>query len=430
MYQDIAVEHLPTIESPHELGGFNFSPDTIWVFDLDRHGFWWGNNKALDFWGLKTVQELVDKDLSGDTEGARKRTEQTFVKATLDGLTHDPWTTYPNGEPKVMLMRHVAVLLGPHKHRGIIAFISEQMDVNEQPENLLFAEAMRYTAVAVSCYDMTGKRLYENPAFTQWYGNPKGSESHSDFAVRFITPVEGKKRQLLANDHKGGSREHLMATNRGVRRHNVDIRISRHPLNGDYIFLVTEYDVTELYDTIKELKQTKEALKKIAHFDPLTKLPSVWLTKEKLTSALLFAKRERMLMAVMFIDLDGFKAVNDTYGHGTGDELLKQVAKRLKSTFRESDTVGRLGGDEFLICLPQINNRDDALLLAQKAVEFIAREYQVKDGQGVLQTVAISASLGVAFYQNDDINAEDLIRIADQNMYTAKHQGKNRVVGS
>ncbi|WP_100914597.1 sensor domain-containing diguanylate cyclase [Pseudoalteromonas spongiae] len=425
MYQDVAVNHLPIITSPQELGGFNFSPDIIWVFDLDRHGFWWGNDHALNFWGLSDVQQLIDKDLSADTEGARKRTEQTFVKAAQEGLTNDPWTTYPNGEPKVMLMRHVAVLLGPEKHRGIIAFISEQMDATSQPENLLFAEAMRYTTVAVSCYDMQGKRLFENPAFTQWYSTIK-QDTISDFELRFANPNEGKKRIIDSQQHKAGCQEHIMLTKLGERRHNVDIRISRHPLTGDYVFLVTEYDITELHDTIEELKHTKNELKKIAHFDPLTKLPSVWLTKERLANALKQAKRNESLLAVMFIDLDGFKQVNDSYGHSSGDELLKQVAIRLKNTFRESDTVGRLGGDEFLICLPNLANKQDAVKLAEKAITEIAKDYQIKDADGQSNKVYISASLGIAYYPDSSDTLEALIRSADEKMYQAKRAGKNR----
>lgn len=293
MYQEVAVDHLPVITSSNELNAFDYSPDIIWVFDLDRHGFWWGNKHALNFWGLTDVQQLIDKDLSGDTEGARKRTEQTFVKAAQEGLTKDPWTTYPNGQPKLMLMRHVAVLLGPEKHRGIIAFISEQMDTSSQPENLLFAEAMRYTTVAVSCYDMDGKRLFENPAFTDWYSNIDTVANHSDFETRFKEQSEAKARLTASQNQKAGCEEHLMQTNNGLQRHTVDIRISRHPLTGDFVFLVTEYDVTELHDTIQELKKTKNELKKIAHYDPLTKLPSVWLTKERLSSSLKQVKRTK-----------------------------------------------------------------------------------------------------------------------------------------
>lgn len=426
VYQDIQTSHLPVIDSIEQAYAFNFSPDIVWIFDLDRHGFWWGNDKALAFWGLTEVQQLIDKDLSADTEGARKRTEQTFVKAALEGQTQDPWTTYPNGQPKVMSMRHVAVLLGPEKRRGLIAFISEQIDCDGQPENLLFAEAVRYTSVSVSCYSLEGKRLFENPAFTRTYGNKTGGELSSDFEIGFESASEAASRIAHVRKKQEGSQEHLMNTLAGIRRHNVDIRNSRHPITGDYIFLVTEYDVTELHDTIEELESTKDELKKLAHYDSLTKLPTTFLTKERLQSAMLHAAREQSLVGVMFMDLDGFKDVNDCYGHGAGDELLILVAKRLTQSFRASDTVGRLGGDEFLVCLPDLTSTKDALQLASKAVQEVAREYTIEDDQGQLQVVNISVSIGIAFYPNSGMTAEDLIREADQKMYQAKREGKNQ----
>ena len=426
MYQSIKVDHLPLILSPDEISAFNFSPDIIWIFDLDRHGFWWGNQNALQFWGLNCLQDLIDKDLSADTVGARKRTEQTFVKAALEGQTEDPWTTYPNGKPTLMMMRHKAVLLGPDRHRGIIAFISEQVDTNNQPENLLFAEAVRYTAVAVSCYDTSGKRLFENPAFTACYGHPSGDDKLNDFERLFADQADAKLRLTQAQSKQEGCFEHLMVTRNGIKRHNVDIRTSRHPVSGDYVFLVTETDVTELHDTIEILEQTREKLKRIAHYDPLTQLPSIWLTKERLSSALKAAKREQHRVAVMFIDLDGFKLVNDSFGHSAGDELLTLVAKRLTETFRASDTVGRLGGDEFLICLPKVSELNDALMLAQKAIMALSTPFSIHDDDNNIHSAQISASVGIAYYPDDEDTPEKLISAADKKMYQAKRLGKNR----
>ena len=427
MYQDVNVDHLPVLHSVDEVAGFNLSPDIIWVFDLDRHGFWWGNDNALAFWGLDKVQQLIDKDLSDDTEGARKRTEQTFVKAALESVTYDPWTTYPNGEPKVMIMRHVAVLLGPEKHRGIIAFISEQMDPSTQPENLLFAEAVRYTSVAVSCFDMQGKRLFENPAYTQLYGNESRANS-DDFSSRFANETQALERLEAAQQRQDGHQEHMMLTKEGVKRLNVDVRTSRHPITGDYVFLVTEYDVSELHNTINELENTKDQLKQLAHYDALTKLPSVWLTKEKLKSAITHAKRFNTHVAVLFMDLDGFKPVNDQFGHCVGDDILVQVAQRLSRIFRESDTVGRLGGDEFLMCLPNLAKTELALNLAQKAISAIALPFSVEDEKGQSHELTLSASIGIAFYPDSNHQPEALIRLADQKMYQAKQSGKNRFV--
>ncbi len=419
------------ILSPDQIEAFNLSPDIIWVFDLDRHGFWWGNQNALSFWGLDTVQELIDKDLSADTEGARKRTEQTFVKAATEGQTQDPWTTYPNGKPTLMMMRHKAVLLGSEKHRGIIAFISEQVDTNRHPENLLFAEAIRYTKALVSCYDLDGKKLFENPAFTDCYGNPKGGQGVSDFSCRFDDISQAQQIFVQAKQHQGACAEYLMKTRLGIKRHNVDIRFSRHPVTGAYVFLVTEYDVSELHDTIAVLEQTREELKTLAHYDPLTQLPTAWLTKERLKSALLDAKREQCLIAVMFIDLDGFKLVNDRLGHGAGDELLAQVAKRLVQTFRESDTVGRIGGDEFLVCLPNLVQQKDALMLADKTITTLSQPFTVHDDDKQSHEVGISASIGIAYYHHNELDEngdtpEQLISAADKKMYQAKRLGKNQ----
>lgn len=427
MYQDINTAHLPTISTYVDIAGFNYSPDIIWIFDLDNHQFWWGNDNALDFWGLAEVQQLIDKDLSADTEGARKRTEQTFVKAAKEGVTVDPWTTYPNGQPKKMLMRHKAVLLGEEKYRGIIAFVSEQFEFNDNPENLLFAEAVRYTSVAVSSFSLNGQLLFENPTYTQWYGSKNKENSKdkcSEFVGRFKSQQEGNIRLKHAQAHQDGQQEHLMLTELGIRKHIVDLRTSRHPITGDYITLVTEYDVTTLTDTIAKLEKTKEELKTLAHYDPVTHLPTVRLCKEILHSALLNAKRLQNKVAVMFIDLDGFKSVNDEFGHATGDELLTQVAKRLKKVLRESDTVGRIGGDEFIFCLPNISDHQGAFFIAQNALDKIATDFILENEQ----TASISASIGIAFYPDCSDSPEQLIKIADQRMYQAKRSGKNKFV--
>ncbi len=164
-----SYSHLVHIQSHDELRLYELIPNVVWIFDLDRHGWWWGNQAAIDFWGLKTVDELINKDLSGDTQGAKDRTAQTFELAARQGLTIDPWTTYPNGKPKTLHMMHRAVLLGPQRHRGIIAYINEEVNLGETPENLLLVEAMRYTNVLVTSFTFDGAMVIENPAATEAY---------------------------------------------------------------------------------------------------------------------------------------------------------------------------------------------------------------------------------------------------------------------
>jgi len=162
-------DHLIHIHSPEEFALYELIPDVVWVFDLDKHGWWWGNPAAIKFWGLDSLDDLVNKDLSGDTQGARERTAQTFELASKNGLTVDPWTTYPNGKPKTLFMRHRACLLGPERHRGIIAFINEEVNLGETPENLLLVEAMRYTTVLVTSFTFDGRIVVENPSATEAY---------------------------------------------------------------------------------------------------------------------------------------------------------------------------------------------------------------------------------------------------------------------
>ena len=132
------------------------------------------------------------------------------------------------------------------------------------------------------------------------------------------------------------------------------------------------------------------------------------------------------MVAVMFIDLDGFKSVNDSFGHSAGDELLTLVAKRLTETFRASDTVGRLGGDEFLICLPKVNEPSDAMKLAQKTIKALSTPFNIYDDEENLHSAQISASIGIAYYPDDEGTSERLINTADKKMYQAKRLGKNR----
>ena len=151
--------HLVHIADHSELKLYDLIPDVVWVFDLDKHGWWWGNEAAIKFWGLNTLQDLIDKDLSGDTQGARDRTRQTFDLAVKEGLTIDPWTTYPGGKPKTLYMRHRAVTLGPDRHRGIIAYVNEEVNLGETPENLLLVEKAPFVLEDDDLYLQESKEL-------------------------------------------------------------------------------------------------------------------------------------------------------------------------------------------------------------------------------------------------------------------------------
>jgi diguanylate cyclase (GGDEF)-like protein/PAS domain S-box-containing protein len=156
-----------------------------------------------------------------------------------------------------------------------------------------------------------------------------------------------------------------------------------------------------------------------AHFDILTDLPNRNLFHDRLAQQLIQARREKFLITLLFIDLDYFKNVNDTYGHKVGDLLLQQVAGRLTASVRESDTVGRLSGDEFAVVLPRMRDRRDAESLVLKISVNCARSYAVEG-----HDLTVSASIGVAVYPHDAEDARTLVHNADTAMYAAKQAGR------
>ncbi|MEP7061529.1 MAG: EAL domain-containing protein [Betaproteobacteria bacterium] len=158
----------------------------------------------------------------------------------------------------------------------------------------------------------------------------------------------------------------------------------------------------------------------LAQFDALTGLPNRSLFRDRLAMALTYAQRNASNVGVMFVDLDRFKDVNDTYGHVSGDQVLAAVGERLRLCVRGGDTVGRLGGDEFAIVLSNLARADDANLVAQQIVDAMARPFDV-DGHDVILT----ASIGIAVYPSDGEDPTTLLRNADAAMYLAKEQGRN-----
>lgn len=164
-------------------------------------------------------------------------------------------------------------------------------------------------------------------------------------------------------------------------------------------------------------------LESAALYDVLTGLPNRRLFFETLSQALAQARRSRQLASVLFLDLDGFKDVNDRFGHEAGDEVLCVVAKRLKETVRKSDFVARLGGDEFTLILSTMQERNEARLVAEKIIENTRPCVRLRSGY----EVTVSVSIGISLYPEDAEDADGLLASADSAMFDAKRAGKNRV---
>lgn len=176
-----------------------------------------------------------------------------------------------------------------------------------------------------------------------------------------------------------------------------------------------------LFSDITQIKQQQQMLELMAHYDPLTRLPNRTLFSDRLLQAIARSKRDKLLLAVCFLDLDGFKPINDQLGHDTGDQVLIEVANRIRQNLREDDTVSRHGGDEFALLLTGLHSVDEISQTLARIHRAIAEAYWING-----QTVNVGASTGVSVFPLDDADADTLIRHADQAMYQAKLTGKNR----
>ncbi len=176
-----------------------------------------------------------------------------------------------------------------------------------------------------------------------------------------------------------------------------------------------------LFSDITPLKEHQQALEHIAHYDALTNLPNRVLLADRLHQALVQSQRRRLSLAVVFLDLDGFKAVNDSHGHAAGDDLLIALAQNLQATLREGDTLARIGGDEFVAVLVDLEHPQDCEPILLRLLQAAATPIRV----GALD-LRVSASMGVTLSPQDGVEVDLLMRQADQAMYAAKQAGKNR----
>jgi two-component system cell cycle response regulator len=196
-------------------------------------------------------------------------------------------------------------------------------------------------------------------------------------------------------------------------------------------FISKPFDLLEVHKRIhnmlevrllyKELAQYSKAQQELALHDALTGLPNRRLLEDRIETALQHANRTHAKAAIMYLDLDGFKAINDTYGHAYGDEILKAVSQRLLASSRKEDTVARLGGDEFMVVLGDIHGLPDAQGPAAKLVEALSEPFFIND-----LTLRLSTSIGISIYPDDAESVDALINIADYALYEAKRAGKNR----
>jgi len=285
-----------------------------------------------------------------------------------------------------------------------------------------------------------------SPQYKDMFGfNDDDIDTYREIWNNRVHPEDLPSMRQAVNDYLSGK------TNKYVHEHRVICKdksvkwvlsrgmIVKRDHHGKALRMVgTHADITGR-------KLLESRLENLAHFDSLCNLPNRTLFTDRLKLALAYAKREKKMLAVMFVDLDQFKEINDLYGHTVGDNVLKQVSSRLVSCVRESDTVARMGGDEFVILLPIIDNENDAILVANKIVHTVDQPILLKKPNAqekpntqdfVLQqdklntqtemNLHVSTSIGIAIYPQHGKDEKLLVINADMAMYQAKRNGKNQ----
>ena len=288
---------------------------------------------------------------------------------------------------------------------------------NKEDEVELLAMAMEHSTEGVTITDAQANILKINPAFTAITGyeaqevvgrNPRILQSGRQDPAFY----QAMWAQLRATGHWQGDIWNLRKSGQAYpQRMSIN---SIKDERGEVVHYVA------VFHDITERKETEARIRFQAHHDALTGLPNRALLKDRLERAFLRASRNAAKVAVLFMDLDGFKHVNDALGHAAGDELLTEAARRLGAALRQEDTLARLGGDEFVAVLEDLKDADLALAAAKRILQALAKPFLVRD-----TTFYVTVSIGLSFYPEDSQDVETILKHADLAMYRAKAQGKN-----
>ncbi|MEW6691015.1 MAG: EAL domain-containing protein, partial [Pseudomonadota bacterium] len=258
-------------------------------------------------------------------------------------------------------------------------------------------------------YEVAGAEMYQQLAAGGTYVTERqlrrkdGSEIWCKVVARAINAADPREGTIVIYDDITAEHQARDALERAVAERTVELREANQRLQAE----------------IADRRQAESRAQHLADHDALTGLPNRRLLEDRLTQALALSQRNRKQSAVMFVDLDRFKNINDTLGHAAGDLVLKEVAERLVKQLRIGDTICRMGGDEFVVVLPEVKRAADAANVAAKILETVAQPLRVEDRE-----LSITPSVGISVYPDDGRDAETLIRNADAAMYHAKETGR------
>ena len=386
---------------------FEANPAPMWVYDVRSSSVLAANEEARRRYGAAELDGLSSSLFADD-----QSVERCIVKkhAVGDGSVID---VELHAKPVFWNERPACLVIA-----NDVTDRLQLLDALRRSENVL-ASAQQTAQLGSWDFDYASGQLFCSDELYELFGRPASPPfSRMEDLWRLVHPedVEFVRRSI---------RE---AANSGIRYH-IDHRI----LRGDgLVRWVSQHGQCALDDggnprrlvgtviDITERKEAEQRLAFLAHHDSLTSLPNRTLLVDRLSQAITFAQRNKRLAAVLFLDLDNFKSINDTLGHVSGDNLLRAVAQRLRSIVRAGDIVARPAGDEFIIVLTDVARIDVVAKLSQKVIAAFGKPFAVEDGE-----LFVNTSIGVSIYPFDGEDVETLIRNADTAMYQAKDRGRN-----
>lgn len=395
-------------------------PDLIYFKTPD--GIYLGCNQAFERYTGLPERSIVGKTVTAIFDAATAVTVQALDKEMLDlgkARVSEEWVHYPNGARICLEMLRTPYFNNEGRVIGLIGIgrnITERKRLEE--ERRLAALVYQHTAEGMLVTDTDYCIIAINPACARITGYE-------------LDEVLGKSPSFFNSGRQDRSFYEAMweAINSAGfwhgemwdRRKNGEIyakSITINKLLGDDGSL---HGYVVLFSDITEKKQSEELIWRQANFDMLTGLPNRRMFRDRLEQEIKKERRAGLSLALLFIDLDHFKEINDTLGHLIGDELLIEVGRRIRECTRDSDTVARLGGDEFTVILTQLLDSKHVEGIAQDIINRMSEPFILGD-----DVVYVSASIGITLYPEDATDVEQLLKNADQAMYAAKNMGRNR----
>lgn len=411
----------------------NTTPDLIFIKDAE--GQYIACNAAFADLVGKSVENIIGET---DYELFPRELADFFIEKDLEMLqsgqaqSNEEWVAYPDGK-RVLLDTVKTPFYGPNKDSAGVLGISRDITARYEVEQALrqreddLREAQRIAHIGSWELDPKSNRIVwsqEVYRIFEW-SEEEFDNSYEHFLSR-VHPddqalVNQRYQEVLATGEAG----HLLFR---ILRHSGEtkyLELQWEPFGdcdsmGMALLKGTIQDVTERQIHRLQLEQQREHLDRLAHYDVLTELPNRLLFHDRLAQSLRWAERHANRLAVLFVDLDEFKQINDSLGHAVGDAVLQEVSRRFKSAIRAEDSVARLGGDEFTVILNSIKRPEDASTTAQKLIALLQRPIVVGE-----YDLYVTSSVGISLYPDDGIDEETLLRNADTAMFKAKDQGKN-----